>query len=243
MMSQLLQLFAALGLTGLLSAPLIWYLRTFPRTKELPAPVDPIEAEALRLARQEIEEFDWRLGTGEKPEHLVEAERKAARIEREKAYEESRKRLWEAAEKHALDQADKAAADLLKLQSERDVEDRIIRALQVPNETLSVPLLIEGKPKNVRKVRVTKAPEARSYNSREEFEADVQMPEYEIELVVPPSNRAHAGAEHYVQNARGEVVMAYTEPCVCPECMRAKGLYPPRPRKAPPIPSNKRRYG
>lgn len=75
MMGDLLRMVIASGSVGIMVGLISAYVRAVARADDVPKrEIDPYESEARRLARQEIEELDWRLGTGPKPEHLIRAD-------------------------------------------------------------------------------------------------------------------------------------------------------------------------
>lgn len=103
---------------------LIWRIQE--RPKALPMPDDPVAKEAWRLAKEEVDELDWMMGTGDKPEHVVRRETAEASRKREEQRQEAMKRLREAEEEWARRQADKAAGDLEEYQRQ---------VLQIPEKT------------------------------------------------------------------------------------------------------------
>lgn len=207
-----------------LSAILSWCFGAFRewearKPKALSVPEDPIVAEALRLAREEVEELDWRFGTGEKPEHIIRKERAAESTRKAVEYEKTRQALAAAAEKRMLEAADEAATDLAKLQAELDAESE--RDLKVRKE-----------------IRVVGTPNARQFGTGDEYAIDIAETE---EHYVVRNGLGQVVYEYPVRQKAPPIPSKgkrerYERCPICDGWMHdaiKHGCYPPRPRKGP----------
>lgn len=120
--------------------------------------LDPIETEALRLAREEIEELEWRMGTGEKPQHIIRAERREESIRKEREIAVRELDRIAQVNQWSREEADKAAAELEAYYEERygdqpetttsetvkEIYEMIRAEKQIQDSYSMAPLLLRG---------------------------------------------------------------------------------------------------